>query len=93
ESYEQVVGFPGVGSKTLRALALLSELIYGTQADWRDPAKYSFAHGGKDGTPYPVNRQTYDRSIEILREALEEAKVGRKEKKLAIARLRHFLRE
>ncbi len=93
ESYEELVATPGVGAKTLRALALLSELIYGTPADWKDPAKYSFAHGGKDGTPYPVSRATYDRSITILREAIEEAKLGSKEKKQAIMRLRHFLRE
>ncbi len=93
ESYEELVGLPGVGGRTLRALALLAELIYGTPADWKDPVKYSFAHGGKDGTPYPVDRRTYDRSIGILREALEEARVGRREKKQAILRLRHFLGE
>jgi uncharacterized protein len=61
--YEALVATPGVGPKTVRALSLVGEVIYGAKASYRDPARYSFAHGGKDGTPYPVDRQTYDQSI------------------------------
>lgn len=80
----------GLGAKTLRALALTAEIIYGTPLCFKDPARYSFAHGGKDGTPYPVNRETYDRTIEIMRKAIEEAKIGRDEKKNALKRLLNF---
>jgi hypothetical protein len=77
----------GVGAKTIRALALVSELVYGAKASVRDPARFSFAHGGKDGHPYPVDRSTYDRSIEALRAAVERAKLGRREKLEALRRL------
>jgi len=87
KDFEKLLGLPGVGAKTLRALALLSEIAYGTPASWKDPAKFSFAHGGKDGHPYPVNRQGYDQSIEILRRCLERTKVGQGEKENAIKRL------
>jgi hypothetical protein len=90
-NYEELVALRGLGAKTLRALALLSELLFGAECDWQDPVKYSFAHGGKDGFPYPVDRENYDRSISLLKEALEEAKLGKKEKYHAIARLKDFL--
>jgi len=77
----------GVGAKTIRALALVSELVYGAKASVRDPARFSFAHGGKDGHPYPVDRRTYDRSIEALRAAVERAKLGQREKLEALRRL------
>ena len=89
--YEEILAFPGVGPKTIRALALTSKLIYGTEPSWRDPAKFSFARGGKDGTPYPVDRQTYDEGNEILRNAIENAKLGNKEKLQAIRRLETFI--
>src|SRR5687768_12429770 len=53
-----------VGPKTLRALALASELVHGTPVSMRDPARFAFAHGGKDGTPFPVDKPTYDKTIE-----------------------------
>ena len=65
-SFESLLCLPGVGAKTLRALALTSELIYGLRASRIDPARFSFAHGGKDGTPFPVDPTTYDRTIEVL---------------------------
>ncbi len=89
-TYEGLLGITGVGAKTLRALALLSELIYGTPASTRDPARFSFAHGGKDRTPYPVDRETYDRSIEILSAALDRARLERSEKIEALKRLANF---
>lgn len=91
-SYEELVALKGMGPKKIRALALISELVYGAKPSWKDPAKYSFAHGGKDGFPYPVHRRTYDSSIETIITALEEAKIGRKEKLHAIRRLQEYIR-
>jgi len=67
ENYEKLLATPGVGPKTIRALALVAEVIYGAKPSYEDPARYSFAHGGKDATPYPVDRPTYDQTIEKLR--------------------------
>ena len=78
---------PGVGAKALRALALTAELTYGEPASVRDPVSYSFAHGGKDGTPYPVDRATYDATIESLRQAVRDARAGLTEKSAALKRL------
>ena len=85
--FEEVLETPGLGAKSLRALALVSELIWGAPASTRDPARFAYAHGGKDGTPYPVDRATYDRTISSLRKAILQAKVGRREKLEAIKRL------
>jgi hypothetical protein len=75
----------------LRALVLTAELIYGAKASARDPARFSFAHGGKDGTPYPVDRATYDRTIEVLRNALDRARrIDRSERIRALKRLAAF---
>jgi len=76
-----------VGAKSIRALALVSELVYGAKTSVRDPARFSFAHGGKDGHPYPVDRETYDRTIEALRAAVERARLGQREKLDALRRL------
>jgi hypothetical protein len=88
-SYEELIALKGLGPKRIRALALISELIYGASPSWKDPAKFSFAHGGKDGTPFPVDRTTYDSSIRTLHEAIEESKLERKDKYNAIKRLEH----
>jgi hypothetical protein len=85
--FQTLLAMPGVGAKTLRALALIAEITYGTPASWKDPVKFSFAHGGKDGHPYPVNRQVYDESIDFLRRRLERAKVEQTEKEQALKRL------
>jgi hypothetical protein len=85
--FQTLLGMPGVGAKTLRALALIAEITYGTPASWKDPAKFSFAHGGKDGHPYPVNRQVYDESIDFLRHTMERARLEQTEKDQALKRL------
>ena len=72
ENYEKLLATPGVGPKTIRALALTAEVIYGAKPSYEDPARYSFAHGGKDATPYPVDRPTYDQTIERLRGFLKK---------------------
>jgi uncharacterized protein len=85
--FEELLGIEGVGPKTLRALALVAELVYGTSASTQDPARYAFAHGGKDGTPFPVDRATYDRTIDILGDALNRARIDRSERVKAFRRL------
>ncbi len=86
-SFRELLGMKGVGPKTIRALALVSELVYGEAPSTRDPARFSFAHGGKDGYPYPVDRATYDASVEFLADALRHARVDRSEKLEAFRRL------
>jgi len=85
--FTELLSVRGVGAKGLRALAMVAELTYGEPTSVRDPASYSWAHGGKDGTPFPVDRLTYDRTIESLHKALSEAKAGRTEKVGAFKRL------
>ncbi|MFC1901663.1 DUF763 domain-containing protein [Chloroflexota bacterium] len=90
QDFEQLLGLAGVGPKTIRALSLISELVHGVAPSYRDPARYSFAHGGKDGIPYPVDRQTYDQSIELLSRAINRTKLGLEEKQKAFNRLNRF---
>ncbi|MEO0157838.1 MAG: DUF763 domain-containing protein, partial [candidate division WOR-3 bacterium] len=80
----------GVGPKTIRALALLSDVIYGARPSFHDPMVYSFAHGGKDGHPYPVNREVYDRTIAILERAIRKARLGQREETEALRRLSRY---
>ena len=89
-NFEALLGIQGVGPKTLRALSLTSELVHGTPASMRDPARFAFAHGGKDRTPFPVDRETYDRTIEVLGLAINRAKVDRSERIAAFKRLADF---
>jgi hypothetical protein len=88
KNFESLLALEGMGAKTLRALSLISELVYDTPASLRDPASYSFAHGGKDGYPYPVDREIYDSSIQFLSQALKKVKIGDSEKLEAFRRLR-----
>ncbi len=87
ENYENLLAIEGVGPKTMRALALVGEVIYGAKPSYEDPARYSFAHGGKDATPYPVDRPTYDQTIEILRRAVLRSRISPLEKNKALQRL------
>ena len=87
EDFETLLGIEGVGPKTLRSLALASELIYGTAASTRDPARFAFAVGGKDGIPFPVDRPVYDQTIEILSRAVGRARIDRTERVNALKRL------
>lgn len=87
ENYEQLVAMEGVGPKTVRALALVGEVIYGANPSYEDPARYSFAHGGKDATPYAVDRRTYDQTIQILGRAVQRTKLPQDEKRRALDRL------
>lgn len=91
KDFEALLGLEGVGARTLRALSLISELIYGIPTSCKDPARFSFAHGGKDGIPFPVDRKTYDKSIQILHNAVEKARIEDKEKIEAIKKLRFWM--
>ncbi|HEY92798.1 MAG TPA: DUF763 domain-containing protein [Dehalococcoidia bacterium] len=66
---------------------MISELVYGVTPSYHDPARYSFTHGGKDGIPYPIDRKTYDQSIEFLSKAIHKTKLGIREKKEVFNRL------
>ena len=90
-NYEELLSIKGVGPATVRGLALVAELVYGDSPSWEDPVKFSFAYGGKDGVPFPVDRKAMDESIEILRQTVEEAKIGEKEKLESLKRLRRFV--
>ena len=85
--YEELLAFRGVGPATVRALALVAQLVYGAEVSWRDPVKFSFAHGGKDGVPFPVNRPAMDGTIRFLQEILEATEVQRSDKIDAMRRL------
>ena len=74
EDFATLLGMEGVGARTLRALSLVGELVYGAPVSITDPARFSFAHGGKDGHPYPVDKKTYDKSIQILQSQLRNVR-------------------
>jgi hypothetical protein len=93
ENFESLLGMEGVGAKTLRALALAAEIIHGTPASMRDPARFSFAHGGKDGFPYPVDVETYDKTVQVLRDAVNKANIDRSERVKALKRLVDYGKE
>jgi uncharacterized protein len=92
EDFSGLLGTQGLGPKSLRALALTAEVIYGTRASTRDPARFAFAHGGKDGTPYPVDRAAYEVTIAVLDRALCRARLDRSERISALKRLAAFAR-
>ncbi len=87
KSFEDLLGLSGVGASTIRALSMVAEVIHGTHPTFHDPVRYSFAHGGKDGFPYPVNRHNYDTSIATLRQAIERARLQDHDKMQALKRL------
>lgn len=91
KTYEKFVEIEGVGPKTLRSLALVSEVIYGAKPSYEDPARYSFAHGGKDGFPYPVDRKSYDRTINMLSHIISKSTIENSEKNKALKRLDNLL--
>ncbi len=86
--FEQLLLTRNVGPKTVRALALAAEVIHAAPPSFTDPARFAFAHGGKDGHPYPVDRRTYDRTIEFLKEVVSKSAVPPSEKNAALRRLR-----
>jgi hypothetical protein len=81
-----------LGPRTLQSLALVAEVVHGTPTRFDDPARFSFAHGGKDGHPFPVPLQTYDETIDVLRRSLTRAKAGESDKIDGMKRLDRFVR-
>jgi len=90
KNYEELLGMKGIGPKTVRALALISDLIYGEKPSWKDPVKYSFTVGGKDGVPFPVDRKAMDESTEIIANGIKQAKIDKKDKFESLRRLHNF---
>jgi uncharacterized protein len=86
-SFEATLLLNGLGPRTLQSLTLVSEVIYGTPSRFTDPARFSFAHGGKDGHPFPVPVKVYDETIDTLRSAIDKAKIGQSDKQHAIQNL------
>lgn len=91
--FEELVLLEGVGPRTLQSLALVSEVIHGTPARFRDPARFAFAHGGKDGHPFPVPVNVYDETIGVLQTAVHRAKLGQSDKMDAIRSLGELARK
>ncbi|MDI6591983.1 MAG: DUF763 domain-containing protein [Patescibacteria group bacterium] len=87
QSFEQLLSLKGVGPKTIRALSLVSEIIYGAKPSYEDPARYSFAHGGKDFVPYKVDLKTLSETIKFLEKGIKRAKIENRERIAAIKRL------
>jgi len=81
-----------LGPRTLQSLALIAEVVHGAPSRFTDPARFSFAHGGKDGHPFPVPLKTYDESIGVLRRSLDAAKLGDRDKLEGFGRLEKFAR-
>ena len=87
DNFEDLMMLKGVGPKTLKSLALVSEVIHGDSSRFEDPSRFSFAVGGKDGRPHPVDTKAYDETIEMLQDSVEKSKLGYNDKSKAIKRL------
>lgn len=92
QSYQELVSLPGVGPKTVRALSLVGEVIYGAKPSYQDPARYSFAFGGKDATPYPVDRSTYDQAIQLMKQVVRQARMSPIEKDKILFRMERIIK-
>ncbi|HKO95973.1 MAG TPA: DUF763 domain-containing protein [Pyrinomonadaceae bacterium] len=90
--FAELVLLEKLGPRTLQSLALVAEVVHGTPSRFSDPARFSFAHGGKDGHPFPVPLKTYDESLNVLRTSLEAEKVGDRQKLDGFRRLEKFVR-
>jgi hypothetical protein len=89
--YEELLSLRGIGPSTVRGLAMISDLIYGSEPSWRDPVKYAFAFGGKDGIPFPVKRKAMDEATTVLKNAINQSKLGEKNKLQMMRRLRKLV--
>jgi hypothetical protein len=90
--FAELLLLEGLGPRTLQSLALIAEVVHGAPSRFSDPARFSFAHGGKDGHPFPVPLKTYDESLKFLRTALDRAKLGGADKLDGLRRLENFAR-
>ncbi len=87
KDFSELLLTPGVGARTVASLALVAEIVYGAPSRFSDPARFAFAHGGKDGHPFPVPLKVYDETIRVLKDAVTQAKLGNDEKLAAVRRL------
>ncbi|HET7680844.1 MAG TPA: DUF763 domain-containing protein [Xanthobacteraceae bacterium] len=87
QDFSELLLTPGVGARTVKALAMVAEVVHGAPCRFSDPARFSFAHGGKDRHPYPVPLKVYDETIRVLKSAVQKAKLGREEELGALKRL------
>ena len=87
KDFESLLLTPGLGPRTLQSLVLVSEVIHGTPSRFNDPARFSFAHGGKDGHPFPVPTKVYDETIDFLNKSVDKAKIGQTDKQQAFKKL------
>ena len=85
--FAELLLVPGIGARTVRALAMVAEVMHGAAYRFTDPARFSFAHGGKDRHPFPVPLRVYDQTIQVLKSAVQNAKLGREEELAALKRL------
>ena len=90
ETFKDLIQIQGVGARTIAALSLVSELVYNAPPSFKDPARFSFAHGGKDGHPFPVQRKTYEESIVFLQTCLDKARINDRDKIEAFKRLDRY---
>ncbi|MEN6350119.1 MAG: DUF763 domain-containing protein [Syntrophomonas sp.] len=90
QNFEELLQIPGIGPGTLRALGLVAEVAYGVKPSFADPVRYSFAHGGKDGFPFPVNERDIENSYATLQRALRKARTGKKEQLEALKKLAYW---
>ncbi|MDB5229332.1 MAG: hypothetical protein JWN76_137 [Chitinophagaceae bacterium] len=93
ENFEELLLLEGLGPRTLQSLTMVSEVIHGTPSRFKDPARFSFAHGGKDGHPFPVPLKVYDETIRTLQNAVEKSKIGNSEKSEALKKLHQIARQ
>ncbi|KPJ71689.1 hypothetical protein AMJ50_00950 [Parcubacteria bacterium DG_74_3] len=92
KNFEELLSTEGIGPRTIRALSLVAEIIYGAKPSYEDPTRYSFAHGGKDATPYPVDREVYDQTLKIFERGIKKSQITLREKNEAQQRLHSFNR-
>jgi hypothetical protein len=91
--FKDLLLVPGVGARTVRALAMVAEVVHGAPCRFSDPARFSFAHGGKDRHPFPVPLRVYDETIRVLKSAVQKARLGHAEEISALQRLDHQARQ
>ena len=89
DSFEKLLSLKGIGPKTIRALSLVSELIYGAKPSYEDPARYSFSVGGKDGTPFFTERDIYDKLLKVVEKGIQRSQISIREKTEAQKRLKN----
>jgi len=91
QNFENLLSLKNIGPRTIRALSLISEIIYGAKPSYKDPARYSFSVGGKDGTPFPVDREVYDQTLVIMERGIKKSKISLDEREKALERLNNAL--